>query len=148
MAGTSSVVTVGGSSYRGATSSTRGFAPSSPCRSRHSSETLDSSLAGIAPVRIVAPSGVTATPSTVAATRSRVAVAASVSVLPLTGDSAPPRTSCCSVSPRFRYSGSFTVATTVSISGRSIGTIFVRPRASPTASDMVVSSSWAGSVNA
>jgi hypothetical protein len=93
LAGMSSVVTAGGSSSRGATSTTSGLAPTRPWASCHSIVTFASSRAGTWPVRTVAPAGATVRPSTVADLSSRLAVAATATVLPLTGAITPPRTS-------------------------------------------------------
>ena len=94
LAGMSRATTTGGSSLRGAIASARGCAPASPSASRQLSRSAASAVTTRGGVRTTLPSGSTAAPSTSAAASSRLAVARIDTVLPLTGASVPPRTSC------------------------------------------------------
>ena len=145
--GTSSITTSGGSSARAAITSSSGAAASRPSASRHESAIFCSPSTIRGGVRISLPAGGTAPPSTVAAARSRVAVATIDTLLPFTGAIMPPRMSCRRLPGRWRYSGSVTSASRPASSGRCTAASRTRCRASPAAMASGPSATCGGSVN-
>ncbi len=139
-------VIVGGASSRACSPTTSGLPAESPSVSCHSSVISRSRSTSTAAVAKLAPSGTTSSPSARATERSRLAVAATVTVLPFTTDTTPPRASFTMVSGRSRYSGSWTLASIPAISGRKVGARVTFCRASPTDSDSDASAAWGGSM--